>query len=125
MKFCHFVLNILSQNEISACIKGHYSVTNVLKIRCNNPKLEIVNMNAYINFGEILSICSQAIERKRNYEGQNDRNKDGRNDGKSKSPTFSKWGYNDIPVKISSVPVKFSQRPIAKNIHALLFITFH
>ena len=37
---------------------------------CNNPKLDIVNMNAYIKFGEILSICSQDIERERNY-GEN------------------------------------------------------
>ena len=34
---------------------------------CNNPKLDLVNMNAYINFGEILFICSQDIERKRNF----------------------------------------------------------
>ena len=39
---------------------------------CNNPKLDLVNINAYIYFGEILSICSQDIERKRNYDGQND-----------------------------------------------------
>ena len=32
----------------------------------NNPKLDPVNINAYIKFGEILSICSQDIERKRN-----------------------------------------------------------
>ena len=32
----------------------------------NNPKLDIVNTNAYIRFGEILSICSQYIERKWN-----------------------------------------------------------
>ena len=29
---------------------------------CNNPKLDLVNMNAYIKFGENLSICSQNIE---------------------------------------------------------------
>ena len=31
---------------------------------CNIPKLDLVNMKAYIKFGEILSICSQDIERK-------------------------------------------------------------
>ena len=31
---------------------------------CNNPKLDHVNMNAYIKFGEILSIRPQDIERK-------------------------------------------------------------
>ena len=36
----------------------------------NNPKLHLVNMNVYIKFGEILSICSQDIEQKR-YFGVN------------------------------------------------------
>ena len=34
---------------------------------CNNPKLDHVNMNAYIKFGEILSIRPQDIEWKRNF----------------------------------------------------------
>ena len=34
---------------------------------CNNPKLDHVSMNAYLKIGEILSICSQDIERKRNF----------------------------------------------------------
>ena len=34
---------------------------------CNNPNVDVVNMNAYIKFGEILSICSQDIEWKRNF----------------------------------------------------------
>ena len=38
---------------------------------CNNPKVGLVNMNGYIKFEEILSICSQDIERKWNNEGQN------------------------------------------------------
>ena len=33
---------------------------------CDNPKLDFVNINAYIEFGEILSICSQEIEWKLN-----------------------------------------------------------
>ena len=33
---------------------------------CNNPNLNLVNMNAYMKFGEILSICSQDIEQKPN-----------------------------------------------------------
>ena len=32
----------------------------------NNPTLGLVNMNAYIKVGEILSICYQDIERKLN-----------------------------------------------------------
>ena len=37
------------------------------KMLCNNPKLDLVNMNAYIKFGEVLPIGSQDIERKRNF----------------------------------------------------------
>ena len=33
----------------------------------NNPNLGLVKINAYIKVGEILSICSQDIERKRNF----------------------------------------------------------
>ena len=39
---------------------------------CNNLKLDLVNINAYTKFGEILSFCSQDIERKQNYDGPND-----------------------------------------------------
>ena len=31
---------------------------------CNNPKLDHVNMNAYIKFGKNMSSSSQDIERK-------------------------------------------------------------
>ena len=34
---------------------------------CNNPNIDLVNINAYIKLGEILSSCYQDIERKRNY----------------------------------------------------------
>ena len=34
---------------------------------CNNSNLDLVNMNAYIKFDEILSIYSQDIEQKQNY----------------------------------------------------------
>ena len=67
MKLCQFVLKILSGNEILAQIKGHNSVPNVGKMTCNNPKLDLVNINAYIIFGKILSICSQDIERKQKF----------------------------------------------------------
>ena len=33
---------------------------------CNNPKLDLINMNTYIKSSENLSICSKDIERKRN-----------------------------------------------------------
>ena len=33
----------------------------------NNPNIDLVNMNAYIKIGKILSIHSQDIAQKRNY----------------------------------------------------------
>ena len=67
MKICEVVLKILNRNEISAYIKGHNSGTNLQKMTCNNPKLDLAKINAYIKFGEILPIGSQDIERKRNF----------------------------------------------------------
>ena len=32
-----------------------------------DPKIDVVNINAYLKFGEILSICSQDIERKQTF----------------------------------------------------------
>ena len=52
---------------MSTSIQCHTSVTNKQKITGSNPNLVIVNINAYIKFGEILSICSQDIERNQNY----------------------------------------------------------
>ena len=37
------------------------------KMRCNNPNLDLVNINGYTKFGENLSICSQNIEWKQNF----------------------------------------------------------
>ena len=67
MKFFLFVLKILNENEILALIKDHNSGTNMQKMMCDKPNLDLVNMNAYIKFGEILSICSQDIEWNRNF----------------------------------------------------------
>ena len=39
---------------------------------CNNPNVDLVNVNAYIKFGEILSICFQDIEWKQNYNRMTD-----------------------------------------------------
>ena len=38
---------------------------------CNNPKLDLVNMNAYIKFGDKMSVSSQDIEWKQNFKGHN------------------------------------------------------
>ena len=66
MKFYQFVLKITRGKEILAQIKGHNSGTNVRKM-CNNPKVDLVNMNAYIKFGENQSICSPDIVLKQNF----------------------------------------------------------
>ena len=34
---------------------------------CNNPNVDVVNMIAYMKFGENLSICSRDIAGKRNF----------------------------------------------------------
>ena len=66
VKFCPFVLKILSGNEILTSIKGHNSVANLRKMTRYNPNLDLINVNVYTKFAEILSSCSQDIERKRN-----------------------------------------------------------
>ena len=66
VRFCQFVLKILSGNEILASIKGHNSVKILRKMMGNNPELDIVNVDVHTKFGQILSICSKAIEQKQN-----------------------------------------------------------
>ena len=66
VKFCPLVLKILSGNEILTSIKGHNSVANLQRMTLYNPNLDLVNANVYTNFGQILFIHSQDIERKRN-----------------------------------------------------------
>ena len=57
---------ILSRNETLAQIKDPNSRTNVRKSTCNNTKLDLVNKNANIKFGQNMSVSSQDIERQRN-----------------------------------------------------------
>ena len=66
VRFCQFILNILSVNEILKSIKGRNSVKILQKMTDNNPKLDLVNDDVHTKFGRILSIHSQDIERKRN-----------------------------------------------------------
>ena len=47
-------------------IKGHNSIKILRKMMGNNPKLDLVNVDVGVKFGQILSIRSQDIERKRN-----------------------------------------------------------
>ena len=76
VRFCQFVLKILSGNQILTSIKGHNSVKILRKMTGNNPKRDPVAVDVYTKFGQILSFCSQDIERKRNF---------GNNEGPSKS----------------------------------------
>ena len=93
LRICQFVLEILSGNEILTSIKGQtlskfcekmtgnnpkldlvnfvnsflrYSIKILRKMTGNNPKLDPVNVDVHTTFGQILSIPSQAIERKLN-----------------------------------------------------------
>ena len=68
-KIYPFVLKILRGNAGLTSIKGHNSVTNLRKRTGNNPNTDLVSINAYTKFGKILS-NSEAIERKRNYDGR-------------------------------------------------------
>ena len=47
-------------------IKGRNSIKILQKMTGNYPKLDLVNVDVHTNFGQILSIRSQDIERKRN-----------------------------------------------------------
>ena len=66
VRFCQFVLKILSGNKILTSIKGHNSIKILRKMTGNIPKLDLVNDDVHTKFGQILSIRSQDIERKRN-----------------------------------------------------------
>ena len=49
-------------------IKGRNSIKILRKMTGTNPKLDHVNVDVHIKFGQILSICSRDIERKQNSE---------------------------------------------------------
>ena len=66
--FCQFVLKILSKNQILISIKGRNSVANLRKTKIYNTNLDLVTDNVYTNFGLILSIQSQDIKQKPNFD---------------------------------------------------------
>ena len=66
--FCHFVPKILSKDQILTSIKGRNSVANLRKTKIYNTNLDLVTDNVYANFGLILSIPSQDIEQKPNFD---------------------------------------------------------
>ena len=65
---CQLVLKILSKNQILTSIKGRNSVANLRKTKIYNTNLDLVTDNVYTNFGLILSIRSQNIEQKPNFD---------------------------------------------------------
>ena len=67
VRFCQFVLKILSGNEILTSIKGRNSIKILGKMTGNNPKLDLVNVDVHTKFGQFLLIPSQDIERKGNF----------------------------------------------------------
>ena len=60
VKFYHFVLKILSGdeilNEILISIKDHNSFTHMQKIMCYNPNQDFVNIIAYTKFGNSINL---------------------------------------------------------------------
>ena len=78
VKFCPSILKIWSKNLILESIKGRNSVanlqkttiyfTNIENIMLYNTNLDLVTDNVYTNFGLILSIRSQDIEQKPNFD---------------------------------------------------------
>ena len=66
VRFCQFVLKILSGNKVLTSIKGPNTIKILRKIKGNNPKLDLVSVDVHTKFGQILTISSQDIERKQN-----------------------------------------------------------
>ena len=66
--FCQLVLKILSKNHILTSIKGRNYVANLRKTKIYNNNLDLVTDNVYANFGLILSIRSQDIDQKTNFD---------------------------------------------------------
>ena len=47
MRFCQFVLKILSGNKILTSIKGRNSIKILQKMTGNNPKLDLANVDVH------------------------------------------------------------------------------
>ena len=66
VRFCQFALKVLSANKILTSIKGQNSVKSLQKMTGNDSMLDLGNLDVNTNFGQILSIRSQDIERRQN-----------------------------------------------------------
>ena len=69
VKFHQFLLKILSKNQILTSIKGRNSVANLRKTTIYNTNLDLVTGNVHTKFRLNLSIRSQDIEQKPNFDG--------------------------------------------------------
>ena len=63
--FCRLVLK---KNQILTSIKGRKSVANLRKTKLYNTNVDLVNDNVYTKVGLNLSIRSQDIEQKPNFD---------------------------------------------------------
>ena len=53
----------ICSKDIERKLNSDYDfVTNLSKMTGDNPNLDLININAYIKFGKIISICSQDVE---------------------------------------------------------------
>ena len=59
VKFCPFVQTYWAETKF-----WDKSRAITLLQMCYDPNLDCININAYTNFGKILSFCSQDIDRK-------------------------------------------------------------
>ena len=66
VKIYLFVLKILSKNQILTSFKVRNSVTNCQKWGFNNPKLDVININAAAGVCQNTFIHTQDIERELN-----------------------------------------------------------
>ena len=66
VSFCHFVLKILSKNQILTLIKGSNSVANLRKTIFYITNVDLVNDYVYTKFSLNRSIRFQDIEQKLN-----------------------------------------------------------
>ena len=51
VKFCTFIIKILSKKQFLTSIKGHISVANLRKMMLYFTSIDLVNDNMYTKFG--------------------------------------------------------------------------
>ena len=56
-----FIFKILSGNEILMSFKDHNTVMNWRKWTLNNPTLDVININAYVKFGQTHSFILKIL----------------------------------------------------------------